>query len=64
MIGSGTGEVRLGDATVPVSEEATVFPSPVIEMQMLERNPAPGSEQLTPSRTEYDARTGRFRVIR
>ena len=84
---SGAGEVRLGAATLPVAEEATIFvpagavhgttntgteplrlhaffSSPVIEMEMLERNPAPGTEDRRPAHTEYNARTGEFRVIR
>ncbi len=40
-----------------------IFPSPVIRMEMLERNPAPGTEDRPPSHTEYDARTGAFRVL-
>jgi len=40
-----------------------VFPSPVIELQMIERNPKPGTEHLPPSHTEYDARSGEFRVV-
>ncbi|MBA3364360.1 MAG: cupin domain-containing protein [Actinobacteria bacterium] len=50
---TGSGPLRLH----------AIFPAPVIEMQMLERNPAPGTEHLAPSHTEYDARTGEFRVI-
>ncbi len=87
VIVSGAGEVRVGDAALPVSADTTVFvpagvvhgttntadeplrihavfPAPVIEMEMLERNPAPGTEDHGPSHTEYDARTGEFRVIR
>ena len=83
---SGTGEVRLGEATTAVEPASVVFvpagvahgtrnvgaeplrlhavfPSPLIEIEMLERNPAPGTEDQPPSRTEYDARTGDFRVI-
>lgn len=40
-----------------------IFPSPLIEMEMLERNPAPGSEGRAPAHTEYDARTGEFRLL-
>jgi len=40
-----------------------VFPSSLIDMAMLERNPAPGTETDAPSHTVYDVRTGEFRVI-
>lgn len=37
-----------------------VFPATTIEIAMLERNPAPGTESDAPRRTRYDLRTGAF----
>jgi quercetin dioxygenase-like cupin family protein len=37
-----------------------VFPATTIEIAMLERNPAPGTEGDAPRRTRYDLRTGAF----
>jgi quercetin dioxygenase-like cupin family protein len=39
-----------------------IFPTTVVEIAMLERNPAPGTEGDTPRRTRYDLRTGEFEV--
>ena len=54
------GATNVGDE--PVSIRA-IFPSPLVEMESLERNPAPGTEGDPPAHTEYDARTGGFRVL-
>lgn len=40
-----------------------VFPTTTIEIGMLERNPAPGTEADPPRRSRYDLRTGGFEVI-
>ena len=40
-----------------------VFPATTIEIAMLERNPAPGTEDDAPRRSRYDLRTGEFRPI-
>jgi quercetin dioxygenase-like cupin family protein len=40
-----------------------VFPATVVEIAMLERNPAPGTEGDAPHRTRYDFRTGAFKVL-
>jgi quercetin dioxygenase-like cupin family protein len=40
-----------------------VFPATTIEIAMLERNPAPGTEGDAPLRSRYDLRTGQFEVI-
>jgi quercetin dioxygenase-like cupin family protein len=37
-----------------------VFPSTVVDMELLERNPAPGTEKEPPKHTVYDMRTGEF----
>lgn len=37
-----------------------VFPATSIEIAMLERNPAPGTEADPPRRSRYDLRTGEF----
>ncbi len=40
-----------------------VFPATSIEIALLERNPAPGTEADSPRRTRYDLRTGNFEAI-
>jgi mannose-6-phosphate isomerase-like protein (cupin superfamily) len=40
-----------------------IFPTTVVEIAMLERNPAPGTEGEAPHRTRYDFRTGEFEVL-
>ena len=40
-----------------------VFPAQVIEIAMLERNPAPGTESDAPRRSRYDLRTGSFEQL-
>ena len=55
--------VRHGHANVgegPLRIHAT-FPSTTIDIEMLARNPAPGTEEKAPSHVIYDARTGVFR---
>ena len=37
-----------------------VFPSMVVDMELLERNAAPGTEEGRPKHTVYDLRTGEF----
>jgi quercetin dioxygenase-like cupin family protein len=39
-------------------EILAVFPSTTVEIAMLERNPAPGTEGDAPRRSRYDLRTG------
>lgn len=58
--GAQHGTTNVGDT--PVSIRA-VFASPIVEMESLERNPAPGTEDDPPAHTEYDARTGEFRIL-
>ena len=40
-----------------------VFPATTVEIAMLERNPAPGTEGDAPRRSRYDLRTGAFEPI-
>jgi quercetin dioxygenase-like cupin family protein len=40
-----------------------VFPALTIEINMLERNPAPGTEDSPPRRMRYDLRDGSFEVV-
>jgi hypothetical protein len=40
-----------------------VFPSRKVRMEMLERNPAPGTEDLPPMTAVYDFATGAFEVL-
>ena len=44
-------------------EILAVFPRTTIEIAMLERNPAPGTEGDAPRRSRYDLRTGDFEPI-
>ena len=37
-----------------------ICPSSEVDMEMLERNPAPGTENDAPKHTTYDMRTGKF----
>lgn len=58
--GTPHGTANIGD--VPVDIHA-FFPATTIEIAMLERNPAPGTEGDAPRRSRYDLRTGEFEVI-
>lgn len=49
------GTINTGD--VPLEIHAA-FPATTIEIAMLERNPAPGTERDEPRRSRYDLRTG------
>ena len=40
-----------------------IFLGTTIEVEMLERNPAPGTEERAPARAVYDARTGAITAI-
>jgi quercetin dioxygenase-like cupin family protein len=40
-----------------------VFPATTIDIDMLERNPAPGTEDEPPRRSRYDLRTGAFEIV-
>jgi quercetin dioxygenase-like cupin family protein len=40
-----------------------IFPATVVDMEMLERNPAPGTEGAEPKHTVYDMRSGTFQLV-
>ena len=54
------GQQNVGDDVLQIR---AVFPGTEIEIEMLERNPAPGTDDRAPARVVYDARTGAFRQI-
>ena len=54
------GTASIGTAPVHIH---AVFPATTIEIAMIERNPAPGTEGDAPRRSRYDLRTGEFEVI-
>jgi quercetin dioxygenase-like cupin family protein len=58
--GTQHGTVNSGDVTLHVH---AVFPSRTVMMEMLERNPAPGTEGDPPMTTRYDFATGEFEVL-
>ena len=58
--GTPHGAANIGDAAVQIH---AVFPASTIEIAMLERNPAPGTEGDAPHRSRYDLGTGKFEVI-
>lgn len=62
FIPAGTPHGTANAGTTPV-EILAVFPATSIEIAMLERNPAPGTESEAPRRSRYDLRTGEFEVI-
>ena len=49
------GTANVGDGPLQIH---AAFPATTIEIAMLERNPAPGTEADPPRRTRYDLRTG------
>jgi len=62
FIPAGTPHGTANAGTTPV-EILAVFPATSIEIAMLERNPAPGTEGEAPRRSRYDLRTGEFEAI-
>lgn len=62
FIPAGTPHATVDAGTTPV-EILAVFPATSIEIAMLERNPAPGTEGEAPRRSRYDLRTGEFEMI-
>ena len=46
-----------------VAKVIAIFPQSRVGIEMLERNPAPGTEGRAPSTLEYDLRTGEFREL-
>lgn len=55
--GAVHGLRNIGDGTLHIHE---IFPSIMIDVEMLDRNPAPGTEEREPSHRIYDAVTGDF----
>ena len=51
------GTANVGSTTLAIH---AVFPATTIEIAMLERNAAPGTEDDRPRRSRYDLRTGSF----
>ncbi len=58
--GAVHGCVNIGD--VPVEIRA-VYPATRVRMDMVERNPAPGTEDQPPMASVYDLATGEFTVL-
>lgn len=58
--GTPHGTANAGNAALQIQ---AVFPTTTIEIAMLERNPAPGTEGNAPRRSRYDLRTGAFEPI-
>jgi quercetin dioxygenase-like cupin family protein len=58
--GTPHGTANIGDRPLHLYG---VFPTTQVEIDMLERNPAPGTEDQAPRRTRYDFRTGEFEVL-
>ena len=58
--GTPHGTSNIGDTPLQIH---AVFPATTIEIAMLERNPAPGTEGDAPRRSRYDLRTGAFEII-
>jgi quercetin dioxygenase-like cupin family protein len=59
FIPAGVAHGTANAGTEPLRIHA-VFPATSIEIAMLERNPAPGTEADLPRRSRYDLRTGDF----
>lgn len=62
FVPAGTPHGTVNPGASPLHIHA-VFPATTIEIAMLERNPAPGTEGDAPRRSRYDLRTGDFEVI-
>jgi quercetin dioxygenase-like cupin family protein len=58
--GTEHGTVNTGDEALHVH---AVFPARKVLMEMLDRNPAPGTEADQPMTTRYDFATGEFEVL-
>ncbi len=62
FIPAGTPHGTANAGEVPLEIHA-VFPATTIEIAMLERNPAPGTEADAPRRSRYDLRTGEVEAL-
>jgi len=58
--GTPHATTNAGDKSLEIQ---AVFPATTIEIAMLERNPAPGTEGDAPRRSRYDLRSGAFETI-
>ena len=58
--GKDHGTVNTGPDVLHVH---AIFPARRVLMEMLERNPAPGTEDAPPMATRYDFATGEFEVL-
>ena len=58
--GTAYGTVNIGDQVLHVH---AAFPARKLLMEMLDRNPAPGTENQRPMTTRYDFATGEFEVL-
>ena len=54
------GTVNTGDVPLEIS---AVFPATSVRMDMVERNPMPGTEDRPPQASRYDMATGEFTVL-
>lgn len=54
------GTVNIGDSPVEIR---AVYPATAVRMDLLERNPLPGTELDAPRATRYDMATGEFTVL-
>ena len=59
FVPKGTPHSQRNVGTEPLIVHA-IFPSTVVDMELLERNAAPGTEEDAPKHTVYDMRTGEF----
>ncbi|HVE73677.1 MAG TPA: cupin domain-containing protein [Mycobacteriales bacterium] len=58
--GAVHGTVNIGDEPIEVR---AVYPTSVVRMDLVERNPQPGTEDRPPMATRYDMSTGAFDVL-
>ena len=58
--GTAHGTVNIGDEELHVH---AVFPARKVVIEMLDRNPAPGTADQLPMTTRYDFATGEFEVL-
>lgn len=54
------GTMNIGDEPVEIR---AVYPSTVVRMDLVERNPMPGTEDQAPHASDYDMATGTFTVL-
>ncbi len=62
FVPAGTVHGTRNRGEVPVDVRA-VFPTTTLRMDLVERNPQPGTEDQPPQASVYDARTGHFRQL-